>query len=57
MRKKAKKNDDWRTRPTYAGLDLKKIATRPGSLDILQNPSRIANTYFYPDGRVEVRYE
>ena len=57
MKKKVKKTDDWRTRPTYAGLDLKKIATRPGSLDILQNPSRIANTYFYPDGRVEVRHE
>jgi hypothetical protein len=25
---------------------------RPGSMDILQAPSRIHNTLFFPDGRV-----
>jgi hypothetical protein len=54
MRKKKEENYSWRTRPVYKGLDLKKIATRPGCLDILAHPSRIENTYFYPDGRIEV---
>ncbi len=31
-------------------MDLSAIASRPGSMDILNKPSRIANTLFYPDG-------
>ena len=37
---------------TYAGLDLRKIAMRPNSLDVLNKPSRVANTLFYPDGTI-----
>lgn len=28
------------------------LSMRPGSMDILQAPSRIHNTLFFPDGRV-----
>lgn len=31
---------------------MNQIATRPGSMEILNKPSRIANTLFYPDGKV-----
>lgn len=37
---------------TYRGLDLRKIAMRPNSLDVLDKPSRIDNTLFYPDGTI-----
>lgn len=36
----------------YKGLTLKQIATRPNCMDILNKPSRVVNTLFYPDGRV-----
>ena len=32
---------------------LEQAAMRPNSLTILDKPSRMANTLFYPDGRVE----
>jgi hypothetical protein len=35
------------------GMKMEQLARRPGSLDILKNPSRLANTLYYPDGRVE----
>ena len=38
------------TRPLRA-MDIKRIA-RPGSLDILQSPSRIGDSLFYPNGDV-----
>lgn len=28
------------------------LSMRPGSMDILQAPSRIHNTLFYPDGKI-----
>lgn len=36
----------------YRGLDLRKIAMRPNSLDVLGKPSRIDGTLFYPDGTI-----
>lgn len=36
-------------RPLAVGLDLKKIAMRPRSLDILKNPSRIGKRLIYKD--------
>lgn len=35
------------------GMSLDKIVLRPGALTILQNPSRIANSLFHVDGRIE----
>ena len=29
-----------------------RLSMRTGSMDILQSPSRISNTLFYPDGKV-----
>ena len=40
------------TPATYVGLDLRKIAMRPNSLDVLNKPSRIDSTLFYPDGTI-----
>jgi hypothetical protein len=40
-------------RPDYKGFTLKQCATRPNSLNILNQPSRIDKLYFYPDGRIE----
>jgi hypothetical protein len=40
-------------RHDYKGFTLKQCATRPNSLNILNAPSRIDNTLFYPDGRIE----
>jgi hypothetical protein len=44
---------DLMKRPDYKGFTLEQCATRPNSLDILKNPSRIDNSLFYPDGRIE----
>ena len=32
---------------------LEQVATRPNCLVILQKPSRMANTLFYPDGEIK----
>jgi len=37
----------------YKSFTLEQCATRPGSLDILKQPSRMGNKLYYPDGRVE----
>ncbi len=37
-------------------LDTKKLVSivhRPGSLNLLKEPSRIGESLFYPDGRIE----
>jgi hypothetical protein len=52
MKNKTHQEVIWVKRRAYKGLDLSKIIPRPGSLAMLSNPSRVANTYFYPDGRV-----
>ena len=39
-------------RPPLKMFTLETVAMRPGSLNVLQYPSRIVNTLFYPDGRV-----
>jgi hypothetical protein len=36
----------------YKGITLERIATRPNCMDILNKPSRIKNTLYYPDGTV-----
>jgi len=36
----------------YKGYSLEKLATRPGCLWILDTPSRVGGTLFYPDGRI-----
>jgi hypothetical protein len=36
-------------RPLLVGLDINKIAMRPGSLDILKNPSRIGKNLTYKE--------
>ena len=37
-------------RPKLAGYVMPQV--RPGSMDLLQAPSRVNATLFYPDGRV-----
>jgi len=44
---------DYMERPEYKGFTLEQCATRPNSLDLLYKPSRIENTLFYPDGRIQ----
>lgn len=39
----------------YKSWTLEQASTRKGALDILSNPSRMANTLFYPNG--EVKYD
>jgi hypothetical protein len=43
--------DPWATGKLRT-MPINQIATRPGSMDILKKPSRIANTLFYPDGKI-----
>ena len=38
-------------RPAYAGLTLARAAMRPGCLTMLGQPSRVASSLIYPDGR------
>jgi hypothetical protein len=40
------------TRTEYRGLNMQKIATRPGALDVLNSPSRVHNTLFFPNGTI-----
>ena len=42
---------DKRDRPAYAGLTLARAAMRPGCLTMLGQPSRVASSLIYPDGR------
>ena len=39
-------------RPPIMPIQLWRVATRPGSMDILAAPSRIGTTLYYPDGRI-----
>ena len=36
----------------YKPFVITKVATRPGCLTVLQYPSRMGKTLYYPDGRV-----
>lgn len=38
---------------TLTGMSLDKIVLRPGALTILANPSRMGNSLFHVDGRIE----
>jgi hypothetical protein len=38
------------SRSFLKGLELNKIAMRPGCLDILKKPSRMGGILYYPDG-------
>ena len=49
MKKKPEKIDKF-DRPAYK---TPKVFTRTGSMTVLNAPSRMANTLYYPDGRVE----
>lgn len=40
-------------RPPLNTKKLASIVVRPGSLDLLKQPSRIGESLFYPDGRQE----
>ena len=55
MTRKKKVNEYWK-HPVYKGFKLADVVHRPGALDILEAPSRVNNTYYYPDGRV-IRHE
>lgn len=52
----ANKSHESRARHTtsaaYRGLDMRTIAMRPNSLTVLDKPSRIGNTLFYPNGTI-----
>lgn len=39
-------------RPLLKTKTLQQMVHRPGALEVLNMPSRMANTLFYPDGRV-----
>ena len=39
-------------KPPVMPIELWRVATHPGSLTILQMPSRVGTTLYYPDGRV-----
>jgi len=51
MKKKKEVVEYWK-RPLYKGFKIADVVHRPGALDVLKYPSRVSNTYFYPDGRV-----
>ena len=38
-------------RPPYKGITLAQVAMRPDSLKVLDQPSRVASSLIYPDGR------
>jgi hypothetical protein len=38
-------------RPPYKGLTLAQVAMRRDSLKVLDQPSRVASSLIYPDGR------
>ena len=40
-------------RPTLRYFRIEELPIRPGAMDILNKPSRVAGSLFYPDGRVE----
>ena len=41
----------------YKGFKLRDVATRPGSIDMLDLPSRIGNTLYYPNGDTVKMYD
>ena len=53
MKKKQPEEKINRFKGIYRGFSLEKIVTRQGSIDILKSPSRMGNSLFYPDGRIE----
>lgn len=40
-------------RPMLRYFRIDELPIRPGAMDILNKPSRVCNTLFYPDGRIE----
>lgn len=40
-------------RPPLKYFRMGNLPIRPGAMDILNKPSRVAGSLFYPDGRVE----
>lgn len=54
MKKTTQKGiEEYWLRPMYKGYKMSDIVLRPNALGILGMPSRVCNTLFYPDGRVQ----
>ena len=51
MKTPKEKKIDKLERPPYKGLTLAQVAMRPDSLKVLNQPSRVASSLIYPDGR------
>ena len=51
MKTSKEKKIDKLDRPAYVGLTLARAAMRPGCLTMLGQPSRVASSLIYPDGR------
>jgi hypothetical protein len=51
MKKKKEVPEYW-NRPVYKGFKLSDVVHRVGALEVLKYPSRVHNTYYYPDGKV-----
>ena len=51
MKTPKEKKIDKLDRPAYVGLTLARAAMRPGCLTMLGQPSRVASSLIYPDGR------
>ncbi len=49
--KKKQEFNPYNTR-VYRPFKIEDVATRPGSLNVLRQPSRIGNVLYYPDGRI-----
>ncbi|CAB4121845.1 hypothetical protein UFOVP20_15 [uncultured Caudovirales phage] len=45
-----KVKDDIFLNKQYKGWTMKSACHRPGALEVLEKPSRMANTLFYPNG-------
>ena len=50
--KKHDRSFQYATRTEYRGLNMRTIATRPGALDVLNRPSRVQRTLFFPNGTI-----
>lgn len=56
MKKTIQPAPQW-ARNMYRGYNMLGVASRPGSLNILNKPSRIGQTLFYPNGTKEKQGE
>jgi hypothetical protein len=40
------------TRAEYRGINMQTIAMRPGALEVLNKPSRVQGTLYFPNGTI-----